>query len=74
METQNLKTRLKSKTPIWFKRIIKISITVAAAGVALLGAEAAIPGFNLPEQIKHVAQWMVVAGLVGAAVSKTAKQ
>lgn len=67
------KHRIQSKTPRWFRRIIRIGLIVAAAGGALLGSETVIPDFTLPEKIRLMAQWMVVSGLVAAAVSKTAK-
>lgn len=69
-----LKERVDAPTPDWFKRIIKMGLSLAAAGTALLTAGETIPGFTLAGIMYDAAQWMVVAGLIAAAVSKTAKQ
>ena len=69
-----LNSRLKAKTPIWFKRIIRLALTMSASGTALLTAGSAIPKFHLSSWVEQAAQMMVVAGLVAAAISKTAKE
>lgn len=70
----NLKERLKGPTPDFFKRIIKIALTIAAAGGAVLTADATIPGFHVPAVLNTASQYMVLAGVVAAAISKTTKQ
>ena len=70
----SLKQRIQAPTPAWFKRIIRISLTLAAVGTALLTADEYVKGFTLPNQAHELAQWFVVAGLVAAAASKTAKE
>lgn len=70
----NLKERLSSKTPTWFRKIIWICSALAAAGTAMLVAEAQVTGFKLPHSLEVIAQWFVVAGLVGAAIAKTAQE
>lgn len=65
--------RVKAETPIWFKGIINLSITLAVAGGALLTAPSVVNGFVLPHKIELIAQWLVVAGVVATAVAKTAK-
>ncbi len=68
-----IRERIKSKTPPWFKKIMRICIALAAVGVALLTSETQVPGFELPPFIEKLAQWFTVAGIVGAAIAKTAK-
>lgn len=70
-DEMNLKERLKGPTPAFFKRIVKIAISLAAAGTALLTTESMIDNFTLPAMIHKIAQWLIVAGIVAAAVSKT---
>lgn len=67
-----LKDRIQSQTPGWFKRIITAGLCLSAAGTAILTAPAVIHGFVLSATINTAAQWMIVAGLVASAVSKTA--
>jgi len=64
--------RLNSPTPKFFKKVIKVGISVGAIGIAILGAPTAIPGFVLPVVIGKVAGYMVAVGTVSAAVAKTA--
>lgn len=52
---------------------MRICIALAAVGVALLTSETQVPGFELPPFIEKLAQWFTVAGIVGAAIAKTAK-
>jgi len=47
---------------------------MSASGTALLTAGSAIPKFHLSSWVEQAAQMMVVAGLVAAAISKTAKE
>ncbi len=70
---ETLFTRLKAETPIWFKGIINLSITLAVAGGALLTAPSVVNGFVLPHKLELLSQWLVVAGVVATAVAKTAK-
>lgn len=67
------KKRISSPTPKWFKKIIRAGITVSAAGTAILSAPAVVNGFVLPPVVELTAQYLVVIGLVAAAISKTAK-
>lgn len=67
----NLWKRLQGETPLFFKRVIALSVTLAAVGGALIGAEAAVTAFVLPPFLHTLSQWFIVAGLVGGAVSKT---
>jgi hypothetical protein len=66
--------RIKAQTPIWFKSIIRLSLILATIGTALLGADGNVPNFHLTELLAKIATYMVVAGLVAAAVAKTAKE
>lgn len=69
-----LKDRVNADTPDWFVRIINIGLGISAAGGAILTAGEVIPHFVLTGFMQSAAQWMIVAGLVAGAVSKTAKQ
>ena len=70
----NLKERLNSKTPKWFQKIIWICSSLAAVGASLLIAETQVSGFELPHSLEQIAQWFVVAGLVGGGIAKTAQE
>lgn len=70
-DEMNLWNRLQGETPKFFKRVIAVSISLAAAGGALLTAPMIIKGFVLPAKIELLAQWFCVGGLVSAAISKT---
>lgn len=69
-----LKDRWNSSTPSWFKKIIGVCATLAAVGIGLLSAESQVPGFVLPHKLELIAQWFVVAGIVGGIIAKTAKE
>jgi hypothetical protein len=69
-----LKTRLKSETPDWFKKARKIGIYMSSIAIALLGASAITPGFVLPHVLETPCQWLAVCGISIAAVSTTAKK
>jgi len=64
--------RVKSPTPKFFKKVIKIGLTVGAVGLAIIGAPAAVPGLVLPIIIGKVAGYMVAVGGVSATIAKTA--
>jgi hypothetical protein len=66
--------RWKAETPIFFKNLIVFGITLAGVGGALLAAEKTVPNFHLPALMYQASQWMIVAGLVCSAVSKTTKK
>ncbi|MDE3185274.1 MAG: hypothetical protein KGM16_17820 [Bacteroidota bacterium] len=65
--------RIKAETPIFFKNVIAVAITLASAGTALLAAEHLVPNFKLPPLAYTASQWMIVGGIVAAFVAKTAK-
>lgn len=66
-----LKERWLAPTPYWFKQLIRLSLTLATIGGAVLTAPKLVEGFVLPPTIKEVATWCVVAGIAAAATSKT---
>lgn len=70
----SLRKRIQSPTPRWFKNIIRVSLSLAAVGTALLTACNTVNGFVLPPVAEKIAQYFVVAGIVGAAISKTARE
>lgn len=71
--------RWQAPTPEFFKKVIKISLTAAAAATALWGSEtvvkAIIPDFQftLLPWVKVICKNVIVAGVVAAAVAKFAK-
>lgn len=67
----NVFERIKGPTPNFFKRIVKIALSLAGAGTALLSAEGIITGFHLPDLIHKLAQWLIVGGLVATGIAKT---
>jgi hypothetical protein len=67
----NLITRLKGPTPNFFKKVINIALSLSGVGTAVLTADATVPGFTIPTILQKVCQWLIVAGLAAAAVSKT---
>jgi len=69
-----LKCRLKSQTPVWFKMIRRAAVKVTSTCIALLGASLIIPGFALPEIITRVCTYIIVAGITAGLVSTTACQ
>ena len=66
--------RLQGETPKFFKRVMALSITLAAVGAAVLTAPQLIEGFILGETITRYCQWAIVAGIAAGAVSKTTMQ
>lgn len=69
-----LKDRLKSATPIWFKKIRKGGMYLSAIALALLAASTSVQGFVLPSVLNTFCQWVAVGGIVASAVSTTAKE
>jgi len=63
--------RLTSESPKFFKIITNTSVTLAAAGGALIGASATIPELVLPLGLITFSKYCIVSGIVAAAVSKT---
>lgn len=73
IKNTTLYERWRSETPLWFKRIRRVSITIGAIAAALLAANG-VAGFVLPEILNAPCQWIVVAGITGATISTTAKK
>lgn len=67
-----LKARLKSETPVWFRRIRLVAIHFLSAGVALLGAGAVIHGFKLPEVVHAITVDVIIGSIVAVALCSTA--
>jgi hypothetical protein len=75
-----LKLRWKAPSPAFFKKVIKIAITLSAAAVTALGGEAlgktVLPGFTWTLLPWASIMWknLLVAGLAAAAVAKLTKE
>ena len=76
----SLLSRWKAPTPAFFKKIIRVSLTLAAGATAALMVEpigqAAISGFTfkLHPVIELVFKNLVACGIVAAAIAKFAKE
>lgn len=72
-------SRWKSPTPLFFKRIFKFSLIVAAGAAANMMAGtiggAIIPGFTwtLYHWSNALCKYLIVGGIIAAAVAKAAK-
>jgi len=60
-----IKDRIRKKSPKLFQRITNVCVVVGAVGGVLLSAP-----ISLPVAITSLAGYMVVAGSIGASVSK----
>jgi len=57
--------RWKSKTPVFFKKVIKVGLGVGAFGGAVLASPVALPAFLIA-----IAPSLVTAGAVSALIAK----
>ena len=58
--------RVKKPTPDYFKKVIKVGLTLGAVGAAIATAPIA-----LPAAIVTIGGYMATAGVIAAAVAKT---
>lgn len=58
--------RVKAPTPKYFKKVIKIGLTLGAVGGAIVAAPVAIPA-----AIVTIGSYLMTAGVIAAAVAKT---
>jgi hypothetical protein len=65
----NLKERIESPTPVFFKKVRNIGLVLAAISATLLTTPVA-----LPLVIVKIAGYLAVAGSVASAVSQTATE
>jgi hypothetical protein len=65
----NLKDRIESPTPVFFKKVRNIGLVLAAISATLLTTPVA-----LPLVIVKIAGYLAVAGSVASAVSQTATE
>jgi hypothetical protein len=65
----NLKERIESPTPVFFKKVRNIGLLLAAISATLLTTPVA-----LPLVIVKIAGYLAVAGSVASAVSQTATE
>jgi len=71
---KELKQRLRSETPLWFKRIRKVSLSLSGTAIALLTLSATVNSFVLPAILQTACTWVVIAGTSMGVVSSTAKK
>lgn len=64
-----IKKRLTSESPSFFKKIQKIGITLGAAGLAIMAIPASV--VVLPAALVTMAGYFVAIGSVAAAIAKT---
>ena len=64
--------RLGSSTPIFFKKILIFGVTLGGIGGAILGIDATTLPIALPPILITLSGYFVTAGIVCAAVAKTA--
>jgi len=64
--------RLTSPTPKFFKNLIKLGLSIGAAGAAilLLPVTPGIPKIDLPPLLEKAGEVMAIIGAVATAVSK----
>jgi hypothetical protein len=63
--------RLTSETPIFFKKIIALGITLAATGTSILGLQE-IKIIHFPDVVWTIAQYMIGIGTAISIVAKSA--
>jgi hypothetical protein len=73
IKNTTLYERYRAETPLWFKQIRRVGITLGAIAAALLAANGSV-GFVLPEILNAPCQWITVAGITSAAIATTAKK
>lgn len=59
--------RLSAPTPKYFKKLIKLSLSVGAVGAGIMAAPA---GVVIPAMLVKAAGYMVTAGVIGASIGK----
>lgn len=69
---KTLSVRIKADTPKWFRSIIIISISISATAAAVEGAYIQ-SGKSIPPKLEGLLHNLIFAGLVAAAIAKTAK-
>lgn len=68
--------RVKSPTPKFFQKVIKLGLTLGVAGGSILLAPATlaqmgVQGVELPALVAKAAEYMAIIGAVAAALAKT---
>lgn len=68
----NILERITAETPLFFRKVIALSLVLSAAATAVLTAGEL--GIVLPVALATACKYCIVAGLAAAAVSKTTVQ
>lgn len=63
---KELLKRIGTETPTFFKNVTRFFIVVGAVGTALIAAQDMLPSW-----VEHVSPYLILAGVVGAAVAQT---
>ena len=73
---KELKERWKAETPVFWKKVMSISITLGSSAVAILGAEKLfdLQNYGVPQIIFTVAGYVVVAAAACGLSAKITKQ
>lgn len=66
----NIFTRLKGKTPKFFRIVLKICIALFSLGLTIKGLPTVVDGFVLSEKWNEFATNIMVAGVIGGAIAK----
>lgn len=69
MPLKELKTRWKSETPTFWKRVQKVGLTLGAVGTVIITAPV-----SLPASIVAVGGYLVTAGGVAAALAQLTRR
>lgn len=62
--------RASDPTPKFFKKIIKIGLSVLTVGIAIKATPETVPGVVLPAIVNTISGYMIAAGSIAAALSK----
>ena len=58
--------RLRAETPTFFKNVTRFFIVIGAVGTALIASQDILPSW-----VAEVSPYLILAGVVGAAVAQT---
>lgn len=65
--------RINAETPPFFKRVIKIGLTIGSVGLAIVSLPVTLPAVVLPALVIQIGGYMVAIGYAAASIAKTTK-